>query len=171
MQATDHSSSASVTIVDDSGASQASSSAAKPSPEERRDAFLAKLTINEANDPIGVVASETGRRCSDKGFLAMTSESYFELLDWTARQVVPSRRGSTPKETPPVLKRLGLLASSWCELVTNFEDAFAMSPGDVIVSMHHEATARDVASEFAAWQGSFSPRQANLIRLSRPTSE
>ena len=129
VQAKDQTPTASVSIVDDSGVSQASSSAAKPSPEERRDAFLAKLTIDEAKDPIGEVASETGRRCSDKGFLAMTSESYFELLDWTARQVVPGKRGSTPNETPPVLKRLGLKASSWCELVTSFEDAFCHVAG------------------------------------------
>ena len=32
------------------------------SPEERRDAFLAKLTIDEASDPIGAVASQTLRR-------------------------------------------------------------------------------------------------------------
>ena len=90
---------------------------------------MAKLTIGEANDPIGVVASETGRRCSDKGFLAMTSDSYFELLDWTAREVVPGKRGSTAKETPPVLKRLGLKALSWCELVTSFEDTFCHVAG------------------------------------------
>ena len=129
MQSKDQTPIASVSIVDDSGVSQASSSAVKPSPEERRDAFLAKLTIDEAKDPIGVVASQTGRRCSDKGFLAMTSDSYFELLDWTARQVVPGKGGSTLEETPPVLKRLGLQASSWCELVTSFEDAFCHVAG------------------------------------------
>jgi len=120
---------ASVAIDDDSQDSQANSSAAKPPSGERRDAFLAKLTMDEAKDPIGVVASQTGRRCSDKGFLAMSPESYFELLDWTARQVVPGKRGSTPTETPPVLKRLGLQASSWCELVTSFEDAFCHVAG------------------------------------------
>lgn len=99
------------------------------SPEERRDAFLAKLTIDEAKDPIGVVASQTGCRCSDKGFLTLQPEAYFELLDWTARQIVDGKSGSTPTETPPVLQRLGLQPSSWCELVMRFEESFCHLAG------------------------------------------
>jgi hypothetical protein len=95
----------------------------------RRDAFLAKLSIDEANDPIGVVPSETGRRCSDKGFLSMDFTAYLELLDWTARQLVPGKRGSTPEDTPPILKRLGLLPTSWIELVSDFEDTFCHLAG------------------------------------------
>jgi REP element-mobilizing transposase RayT len=95
----------------------------------RRDSFLAKLCIDEANDPIGVVPSETGRRCSDKGFLSMDLTAYLELLDWTARQLVPGKCGSTPKDTPPILKRLGLQPTSWLELVSDFEDTFCHLAG------------------------------------------
>jgi len=40
--------------------------------------------------------------------MSMSIEDYLELLDWTARQVVPGKRGSTPSTLPPVLARLGL---------------------------------------------------------------
>ena len=72
------------------------------------DAFLAPLMVDEHRDPIGPCASQGERRCSDKGFLAMSVEDYLELLDWSARQVVPGKRGKTPENLPPVLKRLGL---------------------------------------------------------------
>ena len=94
-----------------------------------RDMFLAKLTINETADRAGPVPSETGLRCSDKGFLSMKLTDFLELLDWTARQVVPGKRGTTPIEIPPVLKRLGLETSSWRELVTSFEDTFSHLAG------------------------------------------
>jgi len=50
----------------------------------------------------------------------MSIEEYLELLDWSARQVAPRKRGITPANVPPVLKRLGLDIASWCELVRDF---------------------------------------------------
>ena len=41
------------------------------------------------------MASRTGKRCSDKGFLQMPEQAYLELLDWTARQTVAGKRGTT----------------------------------------------------------------------------
>ena len=99
------------------------------SPQQRRDAFLAKLTLDEANGSVGPVPSETGRRCSDKGFLPMTTCEYLELVDWTARQVIAGKRGATPKDAPPILKRLGLELSSWRELVWSFEATFSHVAG------------------------------------------
>ena len=96
----------------------------KPAAAERRDAFLAKLSIDERNDSIGSLISKTNQRCSDKGFLALTTSEYFELLDWTARQIVPGKEGRTPESCPPILKRLGLARQSWCTLVTQFADVF-----------------------------------------------
>ena len=95
----------------------------------RRDAFLAQLTNNEKDDPIGPVAGKTGLRCSDKGFLAMELQEYLQLLDWTARQIAPGKRGSTPDYLPPVLKRLGLAADSWNELVCKFGKTFVHVAG------------------------------------------
>jgi hypothetical protein len=94
-----------------------------------RDSFLSPLSIHELIDPIGPCVSETSRRCSDKGFLAMPLVDYLELLDWTARQIAPGKRGSTPKNSPPILERLGLDQSSWCELVSDFGRLFCLVAG------------------------------------------
>ena len=93
------------------------------------DAFLSPLTINEAADPIGPCPSVTAERCSDKGFLSLPLVEYLELLDWTARQVVPGKRGSTAASVPWVLRRLGLEPSSWCELVSDFGKLFSTVAG------------------------------------------
>jgi hypothetical protein len=93
------------------------------------DAFLSPLTINEAADPIGPCPSVTAERCSDKGFLSLPLVDYLELLDWTARQVVPGKRGSTAASVPPVLRRLGLESSTWCELVSDFGKLFSTVAG------------------------------------------
>ena len=50
-----------------------------------RDSFFTPLTIDERNDPIGPCASRSGKRCSDKGFLSLSTLDYLELLDETAR--------------------------------------------------------------------------------------
>jgi hypothetical protein len=94
-----------------------------------KDAFLSPLTINEQTDPIGPVPSQSGKRCSDKGVLAMPVEEYLALLDWTARQSVPGKRGSTPGDLPPVLRRLGLDGKTWCELVSDFGKLFCHVAG------------------------------------------
>lgn len=108
------------------------------------DSFLAPLQIDEQSDPIGPSVSESGQRCSDKGFLAMTLEDYLQMLDWTARQAAPGKRGRTPASVPPVLKRLGLDAASWCELVTDFGKLFCTVAGrpECVDSMRSHRTHR-----------------------------
>ncbi|KAA5540226.1 hypothetical protein FYK55_21565 [Roseiconus nitratireducens] len=109
----------------------------------RRDAFLAKLTI-EKSDAVGAVPAENGRRCSDKGFLSLSDDAYLELLDWTARQIAPGKRGSTPMRLPSILKRLGLEQSSWCELVADFDRCFYLVAGrcDRVQSVRSHHTGR-----------------------------
>jgi len=108
------------------------------------DAFLSPLSIDEQHDPIGPCVSESGKRASDKGFLAMPLEDYLQLLDWTAREVAPGKRGSTPASAPPILQRLGLDASSWCELVSDFGKLFCTVAGrpDRVDSMRSPRTHR-----------------------------
>jgi len=118
------------------------------STSEKPDRFLSPLSIDESSDPIGPCASESGERCSDKGFLPMPKpmpiEDYLELLDWTARQVVPGKRGSTPSALPPVLARLGLDAACWCELVSDFGRLFCSVAGrpECVDSMRCHRTQR-----------------------------
>ncbi len=95
----------------------------------RRDSFLAPVSIDERFGEIGPSVSKSGKRCSDKGFLPMSLEDYLETLDWTARQIAPGKCGRTPADVPPVLKRLGLDSKTWCELVSDFGRLFCTVAG------------------------------------------
>ena len=99
------------------------------SPDKPSDRFLAPLTIDELRDKLGSRPSSSGYRCSDNGFLNMSSEDYLALLDWTARQAVAGKRGVTPADTPPILQRLGLEPDVWCELVHDFGTLFSLVAG------------------------------------------
>jgi len=68
-------------------------------------------------------------RCSDKGFLALSIVDYISLLDWTARQIAPVKRGITPKDVPPVFQRLGFEPTTWCKLVLGFGQMFRAVAG------------------------------------------
>ncbi len=82
-------------------------------PSGAPDSFLAPLSIDEKNDPIGPCASTTTKRCSDKGFLSISERDYMELLDATARIVRPDKSGATPLEIPPIFDRLKLEIRNW----------------------------------------------------------
>ena len=99
-----------------------------PVEQLRPDDFLSPVDLQEAGGEVGPVASASGRRLSDKGFLAMSDADYLSLLDWTARQ---SRDGKhrTPAEFPPVLGRLGIEASNWLELSGDFGRLFGLVAG------------------------------------------
>ncbi len=64
-----------------------------------------------------------------RGLLGMSVEDYLQLLDGTARQVTPGKRGVTPEGVPPILQRLGLDRASWCELVSDFGKLFCCVAG------------------------------------------
>ena len=97
--------------------------------DHRADRFLAPLTIDELRDELGTRPSTSGYRCSDNGFLSMSVEDYLALLDWTARQPVAGKRGTTPANTPAILQRLGLEPDVWCELVRDFDSLFSLVAG------------------------------------------
>jgi hypothetical protein len=95
----------------------------------RQDRFLAPIRIDELRDSIGAVASATPYRASDKGFLGMSSIEYIQLLDWTARKVVPGKPGATPGDAPSVLARLGVDTQDWEMLVRDFGKLFYLVAG------------------------------------------
>lgn len=101
----------------------------RPSPPTSADRFLAPLEINERDDELGPQASHRGCRCSDKGFLAMSTADYLELLDWTARQTARGKRGSTPEAAPGIFERLTIPPAAWCELVSHFGRLFSNVAG------------------------------------------
>jgi hypothetical protein len=94
-----------------------------------RSGWLSPLEIDERSDPLGPDVCKSGRRASCKGFLSMPLGSYFELLDWTGRQMRGGKRGKIPSELSPILDRIGLDAASWLELVKRFGRTFKRIAG------------------------------------------
>jgi hypothetical protein len=105
---------------------------------ESLDAFLSPLRLSADSDQPGPMGSQTGKRCSDKGFLQMDEAAYLELLDWTARQAAAGKAGRTGSDRPPILERLGLPASVWLEMVVEFGKLFPTLAG----LPHHVARVR-----------------------------
>jgi len=64
------------------------SSEASERPVAKPDRFLAPLPLDERSGEIGPVLNLDRLRCSDKGFLPMSLADYFDLLDWTGRQLM-----------------------------------------------------------------------------------
>ena len=96
------------------------------------DQFLSPLTIDELLDPTGPQPSESGSRCSDKGFFPMSIGDYLELLEWTARQSSTGEHCLAPQTAPSLLQRLALTPSAWCELVGDFAKLFCNVAGELL---------------------------------------
>jgi hypothetical protein len=111
---------------------------------KRSDRAIAPVHFDELRDALQLLPNRTGYRCSDRGFLNLTASEYVELLDWTARLIVPGKRGSTPLDTPPVFERLqlGMAASTWGELVRNFGRLFRIVAGKPHVVDTHRGVRR-----------------------------
>ena len=85
--------------------------------------WLAPLTLYETQSPGPLPAGQLSR-CSDKGFLSISSEDYLVFLDWTGRQVAEGKSGSIPANLAPILVRLGIDANDWFVLSTQFGRLF-----------------------------------------------
>lgn len=59
-------------------------------------------------------------RASNLGCLNMTFGQYFQLLQWTSRQVRAGKIGQIESGKPPILHELGLAGDSWLQLVESF---------------------------------------------------
>jgi hypothetical protein len=96
----------------------------KRGPSILRDAWLSPFTLNERGKP-GPQPSTTGVRASDKGFLWLKLTDYLKLLNWTSRQSVGSLDKPTiPKDLEPILQKIGIDGTMWCDLVWNFKKYF-----------------------------------------------
>lgn len=93
------------------------------------DSFLAPLELDQRRDELGPRPSASGKRCSDKGFLAMPLAAYLELLDWTARESARDKGGAAAEVTPPILERLKIEPAVWCQLVSGFGTLFSCVAG------------------------------------------
>jgi len=90
--------------------------------EQLRDCFLSPVQIAERKP--GALPSKLATRASDKGFLPVSLEAYLQLVDWTGRQLKDGKRGRIPDSCKPILQRLGVNRSVWCELVGEFGKLF-----------------------------------------------
>ncbi len=90
---------------------------------------LAPVELRGGASGIGPCSNKRGIRCSNKGFLPMSTADYLSLLDWTARQVRSDKRGATPQEFAPLFDRLGISAEIWCRLVKDFGKLFSVVAG------------------------------------------
>lgn len=97
--------------------------------EMRCGRHLAPVNLRERSQDTEPCVNRQGTRCSNKGFLPMTTADYLSLLDWTARRDRSGRSGSTPKHMIPVFRRLGISEDVWCDLVQHFGTLFRVVAG------------------------------------------
>ena len=64
-----------------------------------------------------------------ESFLSMPLDAYLELLDWTARQLVPGKHGFTPQDAQPIFDRPPIEPLAWCKLVSRFGKLFFQVAG------------------------------------------
>jgi REP element-mobilizing transposase RayT len=76
-----------------------------------------------------VRSKKTVRRASNKGCLSMGPGDYFQLLDWTGRQIRSNKRGAMPANLEPMFERLGISKELWVDCVLNFRKWFRSSVG------------------------------------------
>lgn len=63
------------------------------------------------------------------GFLPVTLDQYLALLDWSGRGCPRDKPGAIDADLPPILKRLGLGASGWLELLQQFDQGSRQAVG------------------------------------------
>ncbi|TWW12108.1 hypothetical protein E3A20_03920 [Planctomyces bekefii] len=107
----------------------------------RSSQHLASVELNERNGLPGPNANRDGVRCSNKGFLSMSTTEYLSLLEWTARQRRVAKVGRTPKQIRRLFKRLEISADAWNELVRNFGRLFSLVAGKPAVIDSHRSRA------------------------------
>lgn len=121
----------------------ASTHAWERSRRRERSGWLSPLEINERTDPAGADVSPVARRASLKGFLSMSLAQYLELLDWTGRQLRLKKCGAIPSHLAPILERIGVDVSSWCDVVRKFGKLFKRAAGKAD-SLANEASRRGI---------------------------
>ena len=68
-------------------------------------------------------------------------EFYLDLLDWTGRNLAAGKRGAIPDHLEPILQRIGIVSSGWCDLIQQFGRLFKRAVGSP-QALANEAKAR-----------------------------
>jgi len=63
------------------------------------------------------------------GPIPLTRLEYFELVDWTARQVHRDKRGKMPDHLPPIVERLGYSGRGWQREMQSYGKWYARAVG------------------------------------------
>ena len=94
--------------------------------DQTADGWLCELTIEEGltANVRPTTAATTLRRASDKGLLPIKLDEYLQLLDTSGRIVREGKKGAIPDQLAPILARLGVNATRWGELITQFDRWF-----------------------------------------------
>ena len=105
--------------------------------------WMSPVEIDELGDPTGPdrLLAEDACRASSKGFLSLSLQFYLDLLDWTGRNLASGKRGAIPDHLDPILKRVGIVSSGWCDLIEQFGRLFKRAVGSR-QSLAGEAEAR-----------------------------
>ncbi len=110
----------------------------EPSPEQlelitkeirasKGDAWLAPMERKAASEPM----LAKGVQDAPKGILPLTLDQYFELVDWTGRQIREGKAGVIPQHLAPILERLDINCANWLQTVTDFGGWFHRVVGKV----------------------------------------
>ncbi len=85
----------------------------------------------DAQEPLppGMIHLDTQTADTQAPRMLVNTREYFELVDLTARQSRPDKRGTLSSQTQPVLERLGISKSSWQDLETRFSKHFHVLVG------------------------------------------
>ena len=92
----------------------------------KRDGWLSPLTLGSKTLSADPQAHRGGVRSSDKGFLNLAWEDYWELLKWTAKQAAGGT-SKLSKRLERCLIELGIDASMWRDLVWDWQRYFGQS--------------------------------------------
>ena len=101
------------------------------SADQTADGWLCELTLEEGltADVRKATSATTHRRASDKGLLPITVDEYLQLLDTSGRMVREGKTGAIPDHLAPILSRLGVTATLWGQLITEFDQWFGLVVG------------------------------------------
>ena len=89
-------------VEEDTTDEDTSDSVAALEPARHSSRHLAPVELRGGASTIGPCLNKQGARCSNKGFLPISTAEYLNLLDWTARQTRLGKRGATPKQFAPL---------------------------------------------------------------------
>ena len=74
-------------------------------------------------------AAGNSRSYRDQVLSPQVLEFYLDLLDWTGRNLAAGKRGAIPDHLEPILQRIGIVSSGWCDLIQQFGRLFKRAVG------------------------------------------